>query len=522
LEKFFITTAIDYVNAKPHIGHAYEKVTADITARYKRMLGFDVLFSAGTDEHSINVYTKAVEQGKDPKAYCDEMAKVFKDVYAQYQISCDDFIQTTEDRHKKAVAELFKRSFDAGDIYKGNYEGWYCRSCEAFYVESDLVDCNCPVHKTKPDVLKEENYFLKLTKYSGRLLKHIEENPGFIEPETRRNEIVNMIKEGLRDISVSRHGQKWGIPLSFDPEHKVYVWFDALINYITVAGFTSDEKKFAKYWPADVHVIGKDIIKFHCIIWPIMLMSAGIPLPKKVFGHGFLLSGGEKMSKTRGNVVDPVEIAANPFFGASALGTDPIRYFFASHITNGQDGECSEEAIKTRYNNDLANDFGNLINRSLNMVEKYFAGVVPAMDLACLDAKMNEMMEMGQDFFEAYKEKMDVFDLSGAMETAWRIVRFANKLIEDEAPWNLQKQGKMKELAGVMYLLCESIRLVALAIAPVMPKTAAAVLNQNLKINLNMEKIDLKKEMEFGKLTSGQKIEKGLPLFPRIEAPKNK
>ncbi len=517
LKKFFITTAIDYVNSKPHIGHAYEKVTADIIARYKRMRGFDVLFSAGTDEHSINVYTKAVEQGKDPKAYCDEMAKVFKDVYAQYQISYDDFIQTTEDRHKKAVAELFKRCFDTGDIYKGNYEGWYCRSCEAFYMESDLVEGECPVHKTKPDVLKEENYFLKLTKYQDRLLKHIRDNPGFIEPETRRNETVNMIKEGLKDISVSRHGQKWGIPLSFDIEHKVYVWFDALINYITVSGFPADDKKFAKYWPADAHIIGKDIIKFHCIIWPIMLMSAGLPLPKKVFGHGFLLSGGEKMSKTRGNVVDPVELAANPLFAGTAFGTDPIRYFFAAHITNGQDGECTEEAVKTRYNNDLANDFGNLINRSLNMVEKYFAGTVPALDMPGLDGKMNKIMEMSQDLFKKYAEKMEAFDLSGAMELAWELVRAANKLIEDEAPWNLQKQGKIKELGSVMYLLCESIRLVTLAIAPVMPRVAQAIMKQNLKMNLDMQRINLDKEMEFGKITAGMKVEKGSPLFPRIQ-----
>jgi len=315
MKKFYITTAIDYANSRPHIGHAYEKVTSDILARYKRLRGYEVYFSTGTDEHSANVAAKAKELNKDPKVYCDEISESFRELCRLYNISITDFVQTTEPRHEKSVSELFRRINANGYIYKGHYEGWYCRSCEAFYTKQELTeDGSCKMHGTKADLIKEENYFLKMTAFTDKLQKMIELNEFLIRPATRRNEILGMLKQGYNDISVSRSGQSWGIKFPIDAAQTVYVWFDALINYLTAAGFATDDAKFTKWWPADVHIIGKDITKFHCIIWPIMLMAAGVELPRQIFGHGFLLNKGEKMSKTKGNVVDPVEVVKQ--FGA--------------------------------------------------------------------------------------------------------------------------------------------------------------------------------------------------------------
>jgi methionyl-tRNA synthetase len=509
MKKFYITTAIDYANSKPHAGHAYEKVISDITARYKRLRGFDVYFSTGTDEHSLNVAAKAKELGMDPKAFCDSMAVNFRELCGLYNISITDFIQTTEPRHEKSVSRLFEAINRAGDIYKDHYEGWYCRSCEAFYSPAELTeDKLCRVHGIKADLIKEENYFIRLTKYTDKLRSMIESGEFVINPETRRNEILSMLKQGFRDISVSRSGIGWGISLPNDPGQTVYVWFDALINYITAAGYAADDVKFEKWWPADVHIIGKDIIKFHCIIWPIMLMSAGLKLPKEIFAHGFLLNRGEKMSKTKGNVVDPVEMAEK-------YGTDAVRYYFAAKVINGDDGDFNEEAIKLGFNTDLANDLGNLVSRSNNMVEKYCGGLAPELHPGAMDEKMKALEALARALKEKYFAAMDIYNFSGAIALVFGLTGAANKLIEDEAPWNLQKAGKTEELESVLNLLLETIRLASIALAPVMPSTAVKIW-EKLGLSYKTESLDMDETLNYGFVWKGIKVSKGEALFPRI------
>ena len=370
MTRFFLTTAIDYVNSRPHLGTAYEKICADVIARYKRLCGFETRFLMGNDEHSQNVFKKASEEGLDPLAYCDQMEREFRKTWAHLDVSFDDFIRTTEPRHKAGVTEIANRLWAAGDIYEGVYEGWYCVSCEEFKQEKDLVNGNCPLHPTlKPEWIKEKNYFFRLSKYQQPLLDHFAAHPEFLQPDVRRNEILSLIKGGLIDISVSRAGQSWGIPLPFDPGSVVYVWFDALINYASAVGLGVDQTLFEKWWPADLHVIGKDITRFHAVIWPAMLMAARLPLPRHVFGHGFMTLNGQRMSKTLGTMIDPVE-------AADRLGVDPLRLYLVKEVAFGGDGDFSWERYEERYNVDLANNLGNLVSRVTSMAHRYRQGRV--------------------------------------------------------------------------------------------------------------------------------------------------
>lgn len=464
--KYYITTAIDYVNSFPHIGTAYEKITADCIARAKRLLGYDVRFCMGTDEHSINVKKKAMEEGLDPQTYCDRMVPQFQKIWEKLSISYDDFIRTTEERHKISVRELFRRISNAGDIYTSDYKGWYCEGCEAFIQEKDLVDGKCPNHMKEPSWIEEQNYFFRLSKYEKPLLEHISKNHDFIRPESRRNEIIRLIEGGLEDISVSRSGFDWGIPLPDDPGHVVYVWFDALINYISSLGFGSEnESDFYHYWPADLHVIGKDITRFHCVIWPAMLMSAGLPVAYSVFGHGFIYHRGEKMSKSLGNVVSPLDIV-------DRYGSDPLRYFLLREVVYGQDGDFTFDRFIERYNSDLANDIGNLVNRTVAMIHRYLGGVIPKGAIIGSDGLSVDF----PDYAEKWKHHIERYELSIACDITWEYIRRANRLIEERAPWKLAKDPEKKDtLVSVLYDLASAISGIAALLYPYMPVSSEKI-----------------------------------------------
>ncbi len=503
--KFYITTAIDYVNSLPHLGTAYEKIAADTIARYKRMAGFDTRFLMGNDEHSINVEKAARERGMDPKAYCDEMAVAFQAVWKRLDISYDDFIRTTEPRHVRGVQALFRAIVDAGDVYKGRYEGHYCVSCERFYPEKDLVDGKCPIHKTVPQWVSEENYFFRLSAYGPRVLEHIRKHPEFIVPETRRNEIVNVIEGGLEDISVSRSSISWGIPLPNDPKQTIYVWFDALINYITGVGYPNTNGDYSRYWPADLHVIGKDITRFHCVIWPAMLMSAKLPLPRTVLGHGWVQFQGEKPSKSLGNIVNPLEIA-------DRWGADAIRYFLLKEVPLSRDGDFSWELFISRYNADLANDWGNLFTRTVSMIHRYRAGrVAKAAPIEGLDAVIAGALR-------EYAAAMEQYEIDKGIEAAWTIIRRANRLVEEKAPWNLAKDpGRAGELDALLGNLVVALQHTALLLHPIVPAKAGEVWD-TLRLRPEIGKVRLPAP---GSLlpcpASSEPIGQSKPLFPRIE-----
>ncbi|MEK6630497.1 MAG: methionine--tRNA ligase [Acidobacteriota bacterium] len=467
MSTFYITTAIDYVNSRPHLGTAYEKITADIIARYKRLAGVPTWFLMGNDEHSLNVYRRATEQGLDPSVYCDQMEQEFREVWRRLDISFDDFIRTTETRHRVAVTALVERIQMAGDIYEGFYEGWYCVSCEAFKQEKDLVDGLCQTHKRKPDWIREKNHFFRLSKYQQPLLRHFEAHPGFLEPEIRRNEIVNLIAGGLEDISISRAGQSWGIPLPSDPSSVVYVWFDALINYISALGFGGDHTLFDRWWPAALHVIGKDITRFHCVIWPAMLMSAGLPLPRQVFGHGFVYFKGEKMSKSMGTSIDPLE-------AASKFGPDPLRLYLVREFAYGQDGDFSWERFEERYNADLANNLGNLVSRVATMADKYCGGVLPLPG-----APAGRLAQVAESAVSTYRAAMDRFALQDGVNAAFSLVDASNQFIAETEPWKLAKDpANAARVSQMLYEMAEAVRIAAILLLPVMPDSAADILRR--------------------------------------------
>jgi len=499
--KFYITTAIDYVNQKPHLGTAYEKIGADVMARYKRLRGFDTRFVMGNDEHSTNVEREARRQGLSPLEYCDRMSEVFTSTWKKLDISYDDFIRTTEERHIRSVTGLFRRIHENGYIYRGKYEGLYCESCEEFIVEKDLEGGLCPRHRQEPVRISEENWFFALSKFEDRLLSHIEDNPGFIRPKTRKNEIVNVIKGGLQDVSISRSGIEWGIPLPIDESHVIYVWFDALTNYISALGFGGgDGALFERYWPADVHVIGKDITRFHCVIWPSMLMAAGIEPARSVFAHGFISLGGEKMSKTRGNILDPDRMA-------EIFGTDGLRYLLMREVPFDRDGDISPAVLVGRYNSDLANELGNLFSRTLAMISKYLGGTVaPApFDAGC------ELHGVLAEAVDGYLRHMDSMEFSRAIGAFWPAVQRANRFIEEKAPWALAKEGgREEELAAVFRELIAVLTASAKALYPFMPGKTAEML---AGLGAGEPSLEGMPPAEAG----AEGLEPPGPLFPRIQ-----
>jgi methionyl-tRNA synthetase len=502
MPRFYITTAIDYVNSRPHLGTAYEKIAADVIARYKRLAGFETHFVMGNDEHSQNVFKKAREHGDEPQAYCDRMAAEFLDVWRRLDLSFDDFIRTTEPRHKAGVQELVRRMTAAGDIYEGHYEGWYCVSCEAFKQEKDLIEGLCPIHRTRPDWIREKNFFFRLSKYTEPLRRHFQAQPEFLVPDIRRNEILRLLDGGLDDISVSRAGQAWGIPMPEDPGSVIYVWVDALINYATAVGFGTDEKLFERWWPADLHVIGKDITRFHSVIWPAMLMSAGLPVPRQVFGHGWVHLRGEKMSKSLGTAVEPLD-------AVDRFGPDPLRLYLMKEIAFGSDGDFTWERFEERYNVDLANNLGNLVSRVATMAEKYRAGKVSP------EEAPGRLAEVAALALSDYRAQMDVFALEGGAAAAFHLIDAANEYIASTEPWALARDpAQAARLSQVLFDVAEAVRVAGVLLLPIMPRSAAEILR---RMGEGTSPADLTLEAAVWRNHGERVITKGASMWPRVD-----
>lgn len=507
-EKYYITTAIAYTSKKPHIGNTYEIILTDAIARFKRYMGYDVYFCTGTDEHGQKIQELAEQMGITPKQHVDAIAGEIKAIADMLNISYDKFIRTTDDYHEKAVQKIFTKLYEQGDIYKSEYEGWYCTPCESFWTETQLNDGKCPDCGREVRKTKEEAYFLKLSKYQDRLIKHIEEHPEFIQPESRKKEMINnFLKPGLQDLCVSRTSFTWGIPVEFDPGHIIYVWIDALSNYITALGYSPDTESelYKKYWPADVHIIGKDILRFHTIYWPIMLMALGEPLPKQVFGHPWLLFGEEKMSKSRGNVIYADNLVKH-------FGVDAVRYYSLHEMPFAQDGNITYEVFISRYNSDLANTLGNLVNRTVSMVNKYFDGIIQPRDTdGDFDADLKSVASSALD---RVADKMETLHVADSLDEIWRIVNRANKYIDETTPWILAKnEADRPRLGTVLYNLVEAIRIITSLLSPFMPETA-----EKIKEQINASDISSESAKTFGVTKPGTKVGTPVPLFARIDS----
>ena len=505
--RFYITTPIYYPNDRLHIGHTYTTVAADALARYHRLRGDDTWFLTGTDEHGQKIERAARKAGKEPLEYIDPIVEATKELWRRLHISYDDFIRTTEPRHERRVQQIFQRLYEQGDIYKGVYEGLYCTACEAYYTEAELLDGGrCPVHEAPVERLQEESYFFRLSKYAQPLLEHIERHPEFVQPPSRRNEVVAFIRQGLQDLSVSRTSFRWGIPVPFDPDHVIYVWIDALANYITALGWP-DGELYRRFWPADVHLIGKDILRFHAIIWPALLMALGEPLPRCVYGHGWLLIDGGKIGKSRagGQVIDPVQLI-------DKYGVDPVRYFLLREVPFGDDGSYSEEALVRRFNADLANDLGNLAWRTTGMIQRFLDGRIPEPPGAASDGVL---AAAARATAERVERAMAGFDLPAALQAIWDLIGRANKYIDEQAPWALRRAGDRERLEAVLYDVAETARVVGVLLSPFLVETPQRLWSQ-LGLGPEYRPASWQQGLAWGQLPGGARVVRDQPLFPRI------
>jgi methionyl-tRNA synthetase len=507
---FYLTTPIYYINDVPHLGHAYTTVVADVVARWRRLEGREVYFLTGTDEHGQKIARAAEAKGLPPKEWADGIVPRWNEVWESLDISNDDFIRTTEARHEGPVQQFVQSLYDRGEVYKGTYEGLYCVACEAFYQPDDLVDGMCPIHGTPPETIQEENYFFRLSNYQDALIE-LYETTDFVQPDTRRNEVLGKVRQGLDDLSMSRVSFEWGIPIPWDDKHVIYVWIDALQNYITAIGYGTDEDKFERIWPADIHMIGKDILWFHSVIWPAMLMALDLPLPRTVYAHGFLQVGGEKMSKSKATGISPHDLVAT-------FGSDGYRYYFAREISFGQDGSFSWESMVSRYNSELANELGNLVSRVGSMVERYLDGVLPE---APSENELDEVDRSLESTFESVvadmRSSFDAIAPHDALRAAWRFVKATNAYVDEVAPWHLAKDPEARRrLEVVLYRLADAVKLIALITSPAIPQAAGEIWRR-MSVEGEVTGATLEKDARWGSLAAGTKIETGPPLFPRIE-----